>query len=178
MKTALNTREPRIICPTLKILQQMILLSPMVGQALVPYYRQVHAMPWPRKYLLTVTLPYRENNPSAVYRDNEERCCCCRGTARTVHGTSARGLCSLPSCLPCDPVLPFSCAIGVTHRHICPTAPSGVQPVPGEEQQHGRCYRLQPALTDKHRGAHHGDAGGTRVVVEHDGYNTAVSRLW
>ncbi|CAM9231480.1 unnamed protein product, partial [Hapterophycus canaliculatus] len=40
MKTALNTREPRIICPTLKILQQMILLSPMVGQALVPYYRQ------------------------------------------------------------------------------------------------------------------------------------------
>lgn len=41
MKTALNTREPRIICPTLKILQQMILLSPMVGQALVPYYRQV-----------------------------------------------------------------------------------------------------------------------------------------
>ncbi|CAN0008687.1 unnamed protein product, partial [Ectocarpus sp. 8 AP-2014] len=41
MKTALNTREPRIICPTLKILQQMILLSPMIGQALVPYYRQV-----------------------------------------------------------------------------------------------------------------------------------------
>eukprot|EP00903_Cladosiphon_okamuranus_P015372 g14198.t1 len=40
-KTALNTREPRIICPTLKILQQMILLSPMVGQALVPYYRQL-----------------------------------------------------------------------------------------------------------------------------------------
>eukprot|EP00752_Nemacystus_decipiens_P006670 g5997.t1 len=41
MKIALNTREPRIICPTLKILQQMILLSPMVGQALVPYYRQL-----------------------------------------------------------------------------------------------------------------------------------------
>ncbi|CAN0446001.1 unnamed protein product, partial [Laminaria digitata] len=40
-KTALNTREPRIICPTLKILQQMILLCPMIGQALVPYYRQV-----------------------------------------------------------------------------------------------------------------------------------------
>lgn len=42
MKTALNTREPRIICPTLKVLQQIILLSPMAGQALVPYYRQVH----------------------------------------------------------------------------------------------------------------------------------------
>eukprot|EP00904_Undaria_pinnatifida_P003430 jgi/Undpi1/13088/HiC_scaffold_8.g02750.m1 len=40
-KTALNTREPRIICPTLKILQQMILLCPMIGQALVPYYRQI-----------------------------------------------------------------------------------------------------------------------------------------
>ncbi|CBN77920.1 conserved unknown protein [Ectocarpus siliculosus] len=44
MKTALNTREPRIICPTLKILQQMILLSPMIGQALVPYYRQLLPM--------------------------------------------------------------------------------------------------------------------------------------
>lgn len=41
MKTALNTREPRIICPTLKILQQIILLCPVAGQALVPYYRQV-----------------------------------------------------------------------------------------------------------------------------------------
>ncbi|CAM9893867.1 unnamed protein product [Ascophyllum nodosum] len=41
IKTALNTREPRIICPVLKVLQQMILLSPMVGEALVPYYRQI-----------------------------------------------------------------------------------------------------------------------------------------
>ncbi|CAN0337260.1 unnamed protein product, partial [Pylaiella littoralis] len=41
MKTALNTREPRIICPTLKVLQQMILLNPMIGQTLVPYYRQL-----------------------------------------------------------------------------------------------------------------------------------------
>ncbi|CAM9785087.1 unnamed protein product [Chrysoparadoxa australica] len=41
MKTALNTRTVQIICPALKILQQMILLNPMIGQALVPYYRQL-----------------------------------------------------------------------------------------------------------------------------------------
>lgn len=39
-------------------------------------------------------------------------------------------------------------------------APAGFQLVPGKEQQHGRCHRLQPTLKDKHRGAHHGDAGG------------------
>jgi Parkin co-regulated protein len=39
MKTALNTRTPDIICPVLKILQQMMLLNPTIGQALVPYYR-------------------------------------------------------------------------------------------------------------------------------------------
>ncbi|CAM9468536.1 unnamed protein product, partial [Phaeothamnion confervicola] len=41
IKTALNTREPTIICPVLKVIQQMILLNPTVGQALVPYYRQL-----------------------------------------------------------------------------------------------------------------------------------------
>ena len=41
MKTALNTRTPDIICPVLKILQQMMLLNPTIGQALVPYYRCV-----------------------------------------------------------------------------------------------------------------------------------------
>ncbi|KAG5176277.1 parkin co-regulated protein-domain-containing protein [Tribonema minus] len=41
LKSALNTRAPTIICPVLKILQQMILLNAAVGQALVPYYRQI-----------------------------------------------------------------------------------------------------------------------------------------
>jgi Parkin co-regulated protein len=44
MKTALNTRTPDIICPVLKILQQMMLLNPTIGQALVPYYRCVFVL--------------------------------------------------------------------------------------------------------------------------------------
>merc|ERR1712087_112233 len=35
VKTALNTRDPEVICTVLKVLQQMI------GEALVPYYRQI-----------------------------------------------------------------------------------------------------------------------------------------
>jgi len=41
LKAALNTRHPVIICPALKVLQQMVLQNPLVGQALVPYYRQL-----------------------------------------------------------------------------------------------------------------------------------------
>eukprot|EP00640_Fibrocapsa_japonica_P006213 CAMPEP_0113939578 /NCGR_PEP_ID=MMETSP1339-20121228/5881_1 /TAXON_ID=94617 /ORGANISM="Fibrocapsa japonica" /LENGTH=123 /DNA_ID=CAMNT_0000943135 /DNA_START=57 /DNA_END=425 /DNA_ORIENTATION=+ /assembly_acc=CAM_ASM_000762 len=41
IKSALNTRQHRIICPTLKIIQEIILQNPVVGQALVPYYRQL-----------------------------------------------------------------------------------------------------------------------------------------
>jgi len=41
INAALATREPDIICSVMKILQQMILQNPAVGQALVPYYRQV-----------------------------------------------------------------------------------------------------------------------------------------
>ncbi len=38
---ALNTRDPEIICTTLKVIQQLVLSNNMVGEALVPYYRQI-----------------------------------------------------------------------------------------------------------------------------------------
>ena len=38
---ALNTRNPKVICETLKILQQLVLSADMIGEALVPYYRQI-----------------------------------------------------------------------------------------------------------------------------------------
>jgi hypothetical protein len=38
---ALNTRNPKVICVTLKILQQLVLSADMIGEALVPYYRQI-----------------------------------------------------------------------------------------------------------------------------------------
>ncbi|KAG8339313.1 hypothetical protein TRVL_09859 [Trypanosoma vivax] len=44
IKTALNTRHPEIICATLRILQQLIVSGDLIGEALVPYYRQLLPM--------------------------------------------------------------------------------------------------------------------------------------
>jgi len=41
MKTALNTRNPILMCTMLKILQQLVKSGDMIGEALVPYYRQL-----------------------------------------------------------------------------------------------------------------------------------------
>eukprot|EP00747_Dinoflagellata_sp_TGD_P127695 gnl/TRDRNA2_/TRDRNA2_174440_c0_seq10.p1 gnl/TRDRNA2_/TRDRNA2_174440_c0~~gnl/TRDRNA2_/TRDRNA2_174440_c0_seq10.p1 ORF type:complete len:291 (-),score=56.93 gnl/TRDRNA2_/TRDRNA2_174440_c0_seq10:449-1321(-) len=41
IKTALNTRDPVTICTILKILQTLVLSGEMIGEALVPYYRQL-----------------------------------------------------------------------------------------------------------------------------------------
>mmetsp|Transcript_122736 Transcript_122736/g.382114 ORF Transcript_122736/g.382114 Transcript_122736/m.382114 type:complete len:335 (-) Transcript_122736:114-1118(-) len=41
IKTALNTRDPEVVVTTLKVLQALVLSAEMVGEALVPYYRQI-----------------------------------------------------------------------------------------------------------------------------------------
>jgi len=41
MKTALNTRDADVIQVTLKVLQKLVLSGEMIGEALVPYYRQI-----------------------------------------------------------------------------------------------------------------------------------------
>lgn len=41
VKTALNTRDSQVICTVLKVLQQMVVSGEMIGEALVPYYRQI-----------------------------------------------------------------------------------------------------------------------------------------
>ena len=38
---ALNTRDKEIIAITLKVLQALVLCSETIGEALVPYYRQI-----------------------------------------------------------------------------------------------------------------------------------------
>ena len=38
---ALNTRNPKVICTTLKVLQHLVNSADLVGEALVPYYRQI-----------------------------------------------------------------------------------------------------------------------------------------
>lgn len=38
---ALNTRDPEIIATMLKIIQKLVLSGEMIGEALVPYYRQI-----------------------------------------------------------------------------------------------------------------------------------------
>eukprot|EP00056_Hartaetosiga_gracilis_P001439 m.44923 g.44923 ORF g.44923 m.44923 type:complete len:247 (+) comp10642_c0_seq2:159-899(+) len=41
IKSALNTRNPVVVARTLKILQQLVHSGPMIGEAMVPYYRQI-----------------------------------------------------------------------------------------------------------------------------------------
>ncbi|XP_033741480.1 parkin coregulated gene protein homolog [Pecten maximus] len=41
IKMALNTRGPSVVCTTLKVLQHLVVSADMVGEALVPYYRQI-----------------------------------------------------------------------------------------------------------------------------------------
>lgn len=41
IKTALNTRDPEIMCTVLKVLMTLVQSGDMIGEALVPYYRQI-----------------------------------------------------------------------------------------------------------------------------------------
>lgn len=41
VKKALNTRNIKVICTTLKALQHLVVAGDMIGEALVPYYRQI-----------------------------------------------------------------------------------------------------------------------------------------
>jgi hypothetical protein len=41
IKTALNSRDPDVICVMLKMLQKLVSCGDMIGEALVPYYRQI-----------------------------------------------------------------------------------------------------------------------------------------
>ena len=41
IKNALNTRCRPVICTTLKVLQHLVVSGDIVGEALVPYYRQI-----------------------------------------------------------------------------------------------------------------------------------------
>merc|ERR1712039_894749 len=41
IKTALNTRDPEVVATMLKVLQKLVLAGEMIGEALVPYYRQM-----------------------------------------------------------------------------------------------------------------------------------------
>ncbi|XP_064618086.1 parkin coregulated gene protein-like [Liolophura sinensis] len=41
IKNALNTKDPQVVCTTLKVLQHLVVSGELVGEALVPYYRQI-----------------------------------------------------------------------------------------------------------------------------------------
>jgi len=41
IKTALNTRDPELMATMMKVLQTLVLSGEMIGEALVPYYRQI-----------------------------------------------------------------------------------------------------------------------------------------
>lgn len=41
IKTALNTRDPELMATVMKVMQVLVLSGEMIGEALVPYYRQI-----------------------------------------------------------------------------------------------------------------------------------------
>jgi hypothetical protein len=41
LKSSLNTRDPEVIATTLKVMQALVTSGEMIGEALVPYYRQL-----------------------------------------------------------------------------------------------------------------------------------------
>eukprot|EP00471_Norrisiella_sphaerica_P005074 CAMPEP_0184487462 /NCGR_PEP_ID=MMETSP0113_2-20130426/10128_1 /TAXON_ID=91329 /ORGANISM="Norrisiella sphaerica, Strain BC52" /LENGTH=242 /DNA_ID=CAMNT_0026869787 /DNA_START=114 /DNA_END=842 /DNA_ORIENTATION=- len=41
IKTALNTRNPEIVCEMIRILMKLVTSGELIGEALVPYYRQI-----------------------------------------------------------------------------------------------------------------------------------------
>lgn len=41
MSAALNTRDPEIVCTILQVLQQLVQTGDLIGESLVPYYRQI-----------------------------------------------------------------------------------------------------------------------------------------
>jgi len=41
IKNALNLRQKNVVCTTLKVLQHLVVSADLVGEALVPYYRQI-----------------------------------------------------------------------------------------------------------------------------------------
>ncbi|XP_014472107.1 PREDICTED: parkin coregulated gene protein homolog [Dinoponera quadriceps] len=45
IKNALNTRMPEIICTTMKALQRLVRSADCIGEALVPYFRQILPIP-------------------------------------------------------------------------------------------------------------------------------------
>ena len=45
VRDALDTRNHMVVCTTLKVLQHLVVSGEMVGEALVPYYRQILPVP-------------------------------------------------------------------------------------------------------------------------------------
>lgn len=41
IKTALNTRDEQVVCVMLRLLQKLVVSGELVGESLVPYYRQI-----------------------------------------------------------------------------------------------------------------------------------------
>ncbi len=72
---ALNMRDGKVLCITLKILQKLVTAAPLVGEALVPYYRQI----------LPILNIFKEKN-----------CPCERVTVTIVFPS-----CVYPPCCPC-----------------------------------------------------------------------------
>jgi len=66
IKTALNLRNTKVICTVLKVLQHMVVSADMIGEALVPYYRQILPM-------FNIFANKNENLGDGIYYNQQKR---------------------------------------------------------------------------------------------------------
>eukprot|EP01063_Lacrimia_lanifica_P027142 TRINITY_DN376_c0_g1_i2.p1 TRINITY_DN376_c0_g1~~TRINITY_DN376_c0_g1_i2.p1 ORF type:complete len:310 (+),score=134.61 TRINITY_DN376_c0_g1_i2:69-932(+) len=68
IKTALNTRDVDIICDMLKVVQKLVVSGALIGEALVPYYRQM--LP-----VLNLFKPFNKNTGDEIDYAQRKRIC-------------------------------------------------------------------------------------------------------
>ncbi|KAK3563488.1 hypothetical protein QTP86_030327, partial [Hemibagrus guttatus] len=75
IKNALNTRNKQVICSTLKVLQHLVLSGEMVGEALVPYYRQILPILNMFKNMNSELCTVQNDKPTQTPHNTAERTC-------------------------------------------------------------------------------------------------------
>lgn len=74
IKTALNTRDHAVMCVTLQLLQKLVDSADMVGEALVPYYRQL--LP-----IMNIYKNKNNNTGDGIAYGQRKKLCLARGPA-------------------------------------------------------------------------------------------------
>ncbi|XP_053828956.1 parkin coregulated gene protein isoform X5 [Vidua macroura] len=70
IKNALNLRNRQVLCTTLKVIQHLVVSAEMVGEALVPYYRQILPVLSIFKHMNAASLPHHKAEVTRAFLFN------------------------------------------------------------------------------------------------------------